>query len=45
MFGRIDKTGDKKLSLAEFKAAVPTINEWGLKITNAEKTFDVLIIN
>ncbi|KRX09832.1 hypothetical protein PPERSA_02704 [Pseudocohnilembus persalinus] len=39
MFQRIDKNFDRRVSLEEFKQAVPEINKWGVTITNPEKSF------
>ncbi len=39
MFNRIDTSSDRRISLEEFKKAVPMINEWGITIANPEKTF------
>lgn len=39
MFSAIDSSGDRRVSLSEFKSAVPLIETWGSKIENPEKTF------
>jgi Ca2+-binding EF-hand superfamily protein len=39
MFSRIDTSSDRRVSLEEFKKAVPIMNNWGITITNPEKTF------
>ena len=39
MFCRIDENFDKKVSLQEFKEAVPLMAEWGVKIDNPEEEF------
>ncbi len=39
MFCSVDKTGDHKINLEEFKAAIPQIEKWGVKIENPEETF------
>ena len=39
MFCRTDVTGDHKINFAEFKAALPTLETWGVKITNPEQEF------
>jgi len=40
MFDKLDLTGDKKVGLEEFKQAIPTVEKWGAKITDAEATFN-----
>jgi Ca2+-binding EF-hand superfamily protein len=39
MFDRIDSGDDRRINLEEFKAAVPMIERWGVKIEDAEATF------
>ena len=39
MFDEIDTSDDKKISLDEFKAALPRLNAWGAKISNVEAEF------
>ncbi|KRX07807.1 hypothetical protein PPERSA_07557 [Pseudocohnilembus persalinus] len=39
MFQRINKDFDRKLSLEEFKNAVPEIEKWGIQIQDPEATF------
>jgi len=39
MFDRIDTEDDRRISLEEFKTAVPMIENWGVKIADAEATF------
>jgi len=39
MFIAIDESGDQRISLEEFKKAVPQIEKWGVKITDPEATF------
>ena len=39
MFDEIDTSDDKKISLDEFKAALPRLNAWGAKISNPEAEF------
>jgi Ca2+-binding EF-hand superfamily protein len=39
MFERLDDNGDRKLGPDEFKKAVPLLNKWGLRVTDAEETF------
>ena len=39
MFCRIDTSDDFKVNLSEFKKAMPTLEKWGIKITNPEAEF------
>ena len=39
MFTRIDKSEDLKINLEEFKKAIPTLEKWGVKITDPEAEF------
>lgn len=39
MFDEIDASGNMLIDLNEFKKAVPRITEWGLTISDPEKTF------
>jgi len=39
MFGNLDTGNDNRIDLAEFTAAVPKIEEWGLKIENPGAEF------
>eukprot|EP01062_Namystynia_karyoxenos_P074152 TRINITY_DN709_c1_g2_i1.p1 TRINITY_DN709_c1_g2~~TRINITY_DN709_c1_g2_i1.p1 ORF type:complete len:216 (+),score=107.14 TRINITY_DN709_c1_g2_i1:88-648(+) len=39
MFAQIDKDGDRRLTLAEFKKAIPIMEGWGLKVSDPEKMF------
>ena len=45
MFKRIDESEDFKISLQEFKNAVPTIEKWGVKIANPEEEFKKIDTN
>jgi hypothetical protein len=45
MFKRIDITGDKRVELYEFKAAVPMMNKWGVNIDDAEAIFKSIDTN
>lgn len=45
MFKRMDKSGDGRVGLDEFKQAVPQLNKWGAKITNPEATFKKIDVN
>jgi Ca2+-binding EF-hand superfamily protein len=38
-FSRIDKDGDKRVTINEFRQAVPIIAKWGIKVDNPEATF------
>ena len=39
MFCRTDISGDHKISLEEFKLALPTLEKWGVKISDPEAEF------
>ena len=41
MFEKVDNSGDHKISLEEFKKAIPQMKNWGVEISesNAEKEF------
>ncbi len=39
MFDEIDSSDDRRVSLEEFKKALPLLEKWGVKITNAEEAF------
>jgi len=39
MFERVDVDGNRKLSLEEFKQAVPLLEKWGVQVTDPEQTF------
>ena len=39
MFDELDSSGDNKVSINEFRAAIPKIESWGLKIEDVEGTF------
>ena len=39
MFAKLDDSHDKKISLDEFKSAVPQLEKWGVKVHNEEETF------
>ena len=39
MFCRIDTSDDFKINLAEFKKALPTLEKWGVKITDPNAEF------
>ena len=45
MFLRLDSSGDKRLTISEFKKAVPTLAKWGVEITDAEKSFKEIDTN
>jgi Ca2+-binding EF-hand superfamily protein len=44
-FERVDKDHDKRVTLTEFKAAVPIMNRWNIKISNPEATFKQIDTN
>eukprot|EP00759_Apiculatamorpha_spiralis_P004021 PhF_6_TR12276/c0_g1_i3/m.19470 len=39
MFDRIDTGDDKRVNLEEFRAAIPSLAKWGVKITDVEGEF------
>ena len=39
MFDELDVAGDKKITIDEFKAALPQLAKWGAKVDNVEETF------
>ena len=39
MFNELDTSGDRRIGLDEFKAAVPTLARWGVTITDPEASF------
>ena len=39
MFESIDVSGDKKITITEFKKAVPLMEQWGVKISSPENEF------
>jgi Ca2+-binding EF-hand superfamily protein len=39
MFDKIDTNDDKKVTLSEFKLAMPLMEKWGVKVDDPEKTF------
>lgn len=45
MFCRLDKSGDKKINLNEFKSAMPTLEKWGVKVSDAKAEFDKIDTN
>lgn len=45
MFMKIDTSGDKKIQPEEFKEAIPILEKWGVKITDADKTFKEIDTN
>jgi Ca2+-binding EF-hand superfamily protein len=42
MFDRVDTSDDKKISLDEFKLALPLIEKWGVKLEDPEKEFKLI---
>ena len=42
MFESVDVSGDKKISLEEFKKALPVMEKWGVKINDAESEFKTM---
>jgi len=45
MFERIDNDGDRRMDLEEFKLAVPSLEKWGVKVTDAEQSFKAIDSN
>ena len=45
MFCRIDSSQDFKISINEFKKAIPTLEKWGIKIDDPESEFNKIDIN
>lgn len=45
MFRRLDKNGDRRLDLSEFKQAIPTLEQWGITITDPVASFHAIDID
>ena len=45
MFDEIDSSDDRRVSIAEFKKAVPKLESWGVKIPDAEASFKEIDTN
>ena len=45
MFCRIDSSNDFKISINEFKKAIPTLEKWGIKIDDPESEFNKIDTN
>ena len=45
MFEKVDKSGDHKINLDEFKKALPLMEKWGFKIDDPEKEFQKIDTN
>ena len=45
MFEKVDKSGDHKINLDEFKKALPLMEKWGVKIDDPEKEFQKIDTN
>ena len=39
MFEQLDGDGNRKVSLEEFKKAVPLLEKWGVQVNSPEETF------
>ena len=44
-FDEIDTSDDRRITLAEFKKAIPLVEKWGVKITDADATFKEIDAN
>jgi len=42
MFKRLDKNGDRRLDIEEFKQAIPTLEQWGITITDPVTSFHTI---
>jgi len=40
MFDRLDLNGDRRISLEEFRNAIPVIEKWGIIISDPEASFN-----
>jgi len=40
MFKRIDSNGDRRIELSEFKQALPTLEQWGISISDPVSSFN-----
>jgi len=45
MFTRLDKSGDRRLTLAEFTQALPTLEKWGICIPDTQAAFKEIDAN
>jgi len=45
MFNRLDFNGDKKISFQEFEDAIPLLEKWGVKINDAQKSYNEIDID
>lgn len=45
MFKKMDTSGDDKISIEEFKAAVPIMKRWGVLVTDPEAEFKKIDVN
>ena len=45
MFEKVDKSGDHKINLDEFKKALTLMEKWGVKINEPEKEFQKIDTN
>lgn len=45
MFKKIDKSGDDKISLKEFKEAIPIMKKWGVVVKDPVKEFQKIDVN
>ena len=45
VFNQIDKSGDRRVSMAEFAKATPLLQERGLRVPNAQAVFDRIDTN
>ena len=42
MFRKIDTSDDNRVSINEFKLAIPTMKKWGVEIKNPEEEFKLI---
>jgi len=40
LFDAVDTSDDRRINLQEFKAAIPTLAKWGVKIENPQTSFN-----
>ena len=45
MFSRLDTDGDRRLGVEEFKRVLPTLDKWGVKVSDPAATFSAIDTN